>query len=1224
MRKFLFLFLLLFIGIGITVAQKPVLTIPSGQNSWISAFSITPNGQYLVSAAMDRSVKIFDLKSKREVFTFWGHRDYVQAIAIAPDNRTVMSGDQYGDIVFWDLNSGKILKRDTVSHSRNVMSIDVSKDGKSMLSADWDGTVAKWDLQKMDTIYRYRYHDYPITKVNFSASGKYFMSISPDTLKTDTLHNIEFVNTATGDTETSTYLSSALFRSASLSLDEKYIYYVTENPAEIRKYDAFNAKGVSKQPISDGLPLDILTLDAKTVVIICRNTKRRAVFLVYDMDQQKVLKKITTDVFVSDILQGNAILQKYPSKSNTIAFINGFNLSVYSLDLNTEKLEQLNSKQTAYQGNPILLNNQLYLGGEDNILKKWDFKTNQITPLFTDTSHIYYLANLGKHLLLSSYEKWMVWDKETNKIIKTIVEPNAGNAAKLFIDETQQSIAIPLINDQVNIYNASDYSLRKVLHIGFSPSTFDMLWHDAHTLAFIANKDGSKIIYFYDVDKETFGQKINSKYSISKLAKLNDSLYVTGISGGVVRVFNRKTDQMVIERRLRPSGNFQYLTYNAKLNQVIVSPDDGAIYFLNPLTLVTEKVLEGHQSWIVGLEFDEDYHRLYSTSYDNSIKIWDFKQTKELSTFVILNEKEWATLGQQNLFDASQQAMKLMYYVVNDSEDLSMPWKIIELDQLKHRYYQPGLLQIQMGYNKEPLRSVPALDNIELAPKLKIIISGQSMLGIHLKNQRGGIGKVAVYLNNAEVIADARPKGDADKNLPELQINIDLNRFADRFLNEDKVLVKVIAWNGANWLSTAPDTISLHLTSSKGTIVKNTTAKKPLEKPRLFALVFGTSDYGGTQIDLRYAGKDAADFSGALKLSAQKLFGVGEAEVNLFNSEASELRQPTKKNLITAMQELAKKMKPTDILVVYLSGHGVNFGGTDGDFYYLTKEATGADATYLADPAIRNTSAVSSAELTTLLNQITARKKMLILDACASGKAAETMLAAARDVPSSQVRALDRMQDRTGFYILSGSASDAVSYESSVYGQGLLTYSLLKAMRGASLRIDGAEEYVDIQKLLQYAVDEVPKLAEGIGGIQKPLYRSPDNQQSFDIGKIDEETKKAIVLAEPKPVFVAVGLQDPLELFDKLNLSEKINAALRENTTKGKTADFVFTEAKDYPGAYRISGTYELKNGELSLKYVLIKDKTRVGDVRTFTANFKDAVTFADAFINELKQNFKK
>ena len=89
-----------------------------------------------------------------------------------------------------------------------------------------------------------------------------------------------------------------------------------------------------------------------------------------------------------------------------------------------------------------------------------------------------------------------------------------------------------------------------------------------------------------------------------------------------------------------------------------------------------------------------------------------------------------------------------------------------------------------------------------------------------------------------------------------------------------------------------------------------------------------------------------------------------------------------------------------------------------------------------------------------------------------------------RDVPSSQIRALERLKDRTGVYVLAGSASDAVSYEASRYGQGLLTYSLLLGMRGAALR---EESYVDVGRLFAYATDEVPSLARGIGGVQRPL-----------------------------------------------------------------------------------------------------------------------------------------
>ena len=54
--------------------------------------------------------------------------------------------------------------------------------------------------------------------------------------------------------------------------------------------------------------------------------------------------------------------------------------------------------------------------------------------------------------------------------------------------------------------------------------------------------------------------------------------------------------------------------------------------------------------------------------------------------------------------------------------------------------------------------------------------------------------------------------------------------------------------------------------------------------------------------------------------------------------------------------------------------------------------------------------------------------------------------------PGRLVRALERMKDRTGTYVLAGAAADAVSYEATRYGQGLLTYGLLFRMRGPALR----------------------------------------------------------------------------------------------------------------------------------------------------------------------------
>lgn len=155
---------------------------------------------------------------------------------------------------------------------------------------------------------------------------------------------------------------------------------------------------------------------------------------------------------------------------------------------------------------------------------------------------------------------------------------------------------------------------------------------------------------------------------------------------------------------------------------------------------------------------------------------------------------------------------------------------------------------------------------------------------------------------------------------------------------------------------------------------------------------------------------------------------------------------------------------------------------------------------------------------------------MLILDVCAVGKGADRMLLAARDVPGSQIRALDNLQHHTCLYVLAGSAANAVSYESTVYGQGLLTYALLKGMKGAALRRDGADAFIDVEKLLGYAVREVPQLAKGIGGIQEPFYRGGAAQgeasRSFDVGRVTEAVRQQIHIAEPKPVLLVKGYQD--------------------------------------------------------------------------------------------------
>jgi len=234
--------------------------------------------------------------------------------------------------------------------------------------------------------------------------------------------------------------------------------------------------------------------------------------------------------------------------------------------------------------------------------------------------------------------------------------------------------------------------------------------------------------------------------------------------------------------------------------------------------------------------------------------------------------------------------------------------------------------------------------------------------------------------------------------------------------------------------------------------------EKARVRPSFWGIVAGISDYAGGTLHLQFAAKDAEDMAGALRIAAERLFGKEQTHITLLTTaKVTEAIVPTRENLKKAF-EAARQAKSTDVLVVYLSGHGVNYGSEgsqEADYYYLTQEAWSGD---LTDPEVRRLTAISSQELTEWIHQIPITKQVLVLDTCAAARLVEKLIEK-RDVPSSQIRSFERMKDRMGLYILAGSAADAVSYEASRYGQGLLTYSLLLGMRGAALR---ENQFVDV------------------------------------------------------------------------------------------------------------------------------------------------------------------
>jgi WD40 repeat protein len=64
-----------------------------GHTDWVNAVAVSPDGRFIVSGSSDdRTVKVWELESGRLLRSLEGHTDWVWAVAVSPDGRFIVSG----------------------------------------------------------------------------------------------------------------------------------------------------------------------------------------------------------------------------------------------------------------------------------------------------------------------------------------------------------------------------------------------------------------------------------------------------------------------------------------------------------------------------------------------------------------------------------------------------------------------------------------------------------------------------------------------------------------------------------------------------------------------------------------------------------------------------------------------------------------------------------------------------------------------------------------------------------------------------------------------------------------------------------------------------------------------------------------------------------------------------------------------------------------------------
>jgi WD40 repeat protein len=130
-----------------------------GHTDIVRSVSISQDGRRVLSCSPDRTIRLWDVASGKELRRLEGHDSAVHSVAFSPDGRRALSGagstrqkaeDQAEPVDctvrLWDVETGVELHR-FEGHTNEVLCVAISPDGKKAASAgSLDDTIRLWKL----------------------------------------------------------------------------------------------------------------------------------------------------------------------------------------------------------------------------------------------------------------------------------------------------------------------------------------------------------------------------------------------------------------------------------------------------------------------------------------------------------------------------------------------------------------------------------------------------------------------------------------------------------------------------------------------------------------------------------------------------------------------------------------------------------------------------------------------------------------------------------------------------------------------------------------------------------------------------------------------------------------------------------------------------------------------------------------------------------------------
>lgn len=152
-----------------TMSGKELISLEGHRNVVYSIAFNNPFGDKVATGSFDRTCKLWNSRTGENLHTFRGHEAEVVCLSFNPSGTSIATGSMDNTARLYDIETGQCLHT-LLGHTGEIVSVNFDTHGKHMITGSFDHTIKLWDTHNGKVIHTFRGHRGEVSSTQFNFS----------------------------------------------------------------------------------------------------------------------------------------------------------------------------------------------------------------------------------------------------------------------------------------------------------------------------------------------------------------------------------------------------------------------------------------------------------------------------------------------------------------------------------------------------------------------------------------------------------------------------------------------------------------------------------------------------------------------------------------------------------------------------------------------------------------------------------------------------------------------------------------------------------------------------------------------------------------------------------------------------------------------------------------------------------------------------------------------